>query len=205
MPFKVHSNLAISCCLAVWDVMLWALRAIYRCHILMSVDCDCNRPSFLDEISSDEIARSFWPSWDVLVSFDPLHNFRARYPDEMSCFLGAVTSFACKSSCLFGHCAMSWWDDMLFGVMRGRWTGACWMRREIQCTRWFVGRCVVLGCASWVVIWRGKWMYVGWWWLDAKGQVRWETERVCVKVVWCVSPACMTTSRDVRMFEDDVT
>jgi hypothetical protein len=36
-----------------------------------------------------------------------LHNFRARYLDEIFCFFGPFTSFVYEISCLFGRCPMS--------------------------------------------------------------------------------------------------
>ncbi len=48
-----------------------------------------------------------------------LHNFRPRYPDEISCFFLAVTSFAYDTSCLFGRMILHafWMPNFLFDAV----------------------------------------------------------------------------------------
>ncbi len=204
--FKVHNYLVR--CHAFW-LLRDILMNVMRCEpyqlfvdvifwwglvglLFLRVDCECNRPSFLNEITCDEIVTyAFWPLWDVLVSVDDFCCtifLRDISGWDAMLLWGAVM-------CLFGPYAMSWWDDMRFGywfLLLPVWCKDGGEVREIECIRWFIGHCVVLECASWVR-WRGKWLYRGWWWLGEKVRVRWETEGVCLEVVWCVSPACMAS------------
>ncbi len=64
--------------------------------------------------------------------------------------------------------------------------------REIECTRWFIGRCVVFGVQVVVL-----------WWL-VQVRVRWDTEGF----VWKLSASCVTSMhaiQSIRLFDDDVT
>ncbi len=106
-----------------------------------------------------------------------------RFLGEISCFLAAVFSF--------------WWCDVR---TEKRWMlkdAGDWVYTMVYWTlRGFV-------CASWVVRWRGtnvSWVVVA---VGASASGLGDI-RVCVEVVWFVSPACIT-SRSIRIFEDDVT
>ena len=105
---------------------------------------------------------SFWPLWDVLVrlySFCCTLSVRdISWRDVM--IFWAVASFAYEiSQCLFVCYAISWWDCMLFGCRIFFLMVLCKDGGEMDvgrlgCTRWFIGRCMVL-CVQ--VGW-GKWM-----------------------------------------------
>ena len=67
--------------------------------------------------------------------------------------------------------------------------------REIECSRWFIERCVVL-CVQvgWFV---GGGMKVSWMVVVGESAIALGGRSVCVKVVRMVSPACITSSRYV--------
>lgn len=127
---------AFCCILFWWDILM-------RCH-------------------------AFWPLWDVLVRFYALfvHNFRARYPDEMSCFFGSLRALrmrfhACwavmlcldEIPCFVVAAEYSfWWCDVRAVERYMLKDAGDWVYTMFYWTlRGFV-------CASWVVRWRGKWM-----------------------------------------------
>jgi hypothetical protein len=134
--------------------------------------------------------RAFWPLWGVLLrvySFWCTIRFFmlcGRY--EISCFF-AVMRFPYEISCFWLPNFSFWWCDVR--------TVERWVFKDVgDCM--YIGRCVVLSVqVGWFVGggWMGTWVVVG-----ASASVSVSAlgnRRVCVEVVWFVSPACITPSR----------
>ena len=123
-----------------------------------------------------------------------LHNFRMRYRDENSCLFGPLRALRMRLHACLGRYEMSWWCDVRTVERWVLMDAGDWVLR----TRWFLGRCVVL-CVQ-----------VGWFVGGGNeckfcGGGRWKCECVGIQKGLCgsclirVSPACMTSSRYVRL------
>ena len=84
----------------------------------------------------------FWGRKELFVwDFTSFFLSVMLYLDEMTCFLAAEYSF--------------WWCDVRTDGGEVEDVEGC---ERLSVTRWFIGRCAVFVCASWVVRWREKWM-----------------------------------------------
>jgi hypothetical protein len=180
--------------ISLWDVMFLLHYFLMRFHAYL-------QHSFLVRLPSYEF------SYFCMLSCRCV-----RRPYEICRVL--LLTFLMRSFCeMSWFFWMLWWDSMLmlaadfFVLMvgcKGGWSGGCWRMREIEGTRWLIGRCVVL-CVH-------VWWFVGWRGMNVSGVVVGESTsalgdgRVCVEVVWFVWPACAASSRYVclRMTSRDV-
>ncbi len=142
--------------------------AFFSCALTVNVIW----PSFLGEISSDEIAHMLFcryemSLWALMLFCCTIFVRDVSGWDVMFFGVGGVTtSFACESWCLFGRCSMSWWNDTLFGCRMfllmvwckdgGEVCAEGGWRLSVHGGLLDVVWCFV--CVSWVVRWRGKWM-----------------------------------------------
>jgi hypothetical protein len=117
--------------------------------------------------------------WDFML-FGPLRDFLMRFRFFLPWwdFLMRFYAFCCsifvqdipmRFHAFWGRFELCVWDFMLVRpfLAAGFSFWSCDVRTverrmwEIECTRWFIGRCVVL-CASWVIRWRGMNVRVVW-------------------------------------------
>ncbi len=130
---------------------------------------------------SDEIS-CFWPLWDVLVR---IYAFLGRY--EL-CVWAFVLVRSLWDVLIRIH-AFGFRILFLNGMVWGRLRGECW-RLSVHDGLLDVA-CFL--CASWVVRWRGGINVI----LVVVGESAnaLGDRRVCVEVVWFVSPACITSTQ----------
>ncbi len=110
--------------------------------------------------------------------------------DEMSVW--ALMLFCCTIFVRDVNIRMRWGEELVLVVFR-----MFFLKSDVMTVK----RCVLKEAGNWVY----TMVFGRWWWLvvgvnaNALGD-----RRVCVEIIWVVLPSCMTSSRDVRMFEGDV-